>query len=170
MIATVPWASTQAENLVKRCRSGQAAVTALGAVRTEIAGGSFIAVMGLCGSGKCTLPPCMAGLDTGSDRVWSGGEEITPMPGCQLTRSRRGRIGFVFRAFHLLPALPAAGTILWPPGMAGRDPGRAWLAAAVQAAGLAARLSHRPGPREPGAASPDSSRHHGRGATRSKTP
>jgi putative ABC transport system ATP-binding protein len=91
----------------------------------------------------------MAGLDTGSGRVWSGGEEITSMPGRQLTRRRRGRIGFVFRACHLLPALPA-GNITLLLGIAGRDPGRAWLAAVVQTAGLADRLSHRPSRRKPG--------------------
>ena len=48
--------------------------------------------------------------------------------------------------------------------------GRAWLAAAVQTAGLADRLSHRPSRRGPGAAAPDSSRHHGQRAARSRNP
>jgi putative ABC transport system ATP-binding protein len=88
----------------------------------------------------------MAGLDTpDSGRVWIGGEELTAMPDRQLTRLRRDRVGFVFQAFNLLPVLPAAANITLPLDIAGRDPDRDWLAAVVEAVGLAGRLSHRPG-------------------------
>src|SRR5215469_13770225 len=108
-------AAAQAENLVRRYGSGQAAVTALDGVSVEIPAGSFTAVMGPSGSGKSTLLHCMAGLDTAdSGRVWIGGEEITLMPDRRLTRLRRDRVGFVFQAFNLLPVLPAAGNITLP--------------------------------------------------------
>ena len=67
------------------------------------------------------------------------------MPDRQLTRLRRDRVGFVFQAFNLLPVLPAAANITLPLDIAGRDPDRDWLAAVVEAVGLAGRLSHRPG-------------------------
>ena len=138
-------AAAQAENLVKRYGSGQAAVTALDGVSIEIPTGSFTAVMGPSGSGKSTLLHCMAGLDSADEgQVWIGGEEITSMPDRQLTRLRRDRIGFVFQAFNLLPVLSAAANITLPLDIAGRSADRTWLATVVNAVGLADRLAHRP--------------------------
>ena len=81
---------------------GPAAVTALDAVSLDIPAGSFIAVMGPSGSGKSTLLHCMAGLDAvTSGQIWIGGTELSPLRERQLTRLRRDRVGFVFRAYNL---------------------------------------------------------------------
>lgn len=137
--------AAKAENLVKRYGTGEAAVTALDEVSIEIPAGSFTAVMGPSGSGKSTLMQCMAGLDgVDSGQVWVGGEEITSLSDRQLTRLRRDRVGFVFQAFNLLPALTAAGNITLPLDIAGRRADTDWMAIIVETVGLAERLTHRP--------------------------
>ena len=137
--------AARAENLVRRYGSGQAAVTALDGVTTQIPAGSFTAVMGPSGSGKSTLLHCMAGLDRpDAGRAWIGGEEITALPDRQLTRLRRDRVGFVFQSFNLLPVLSAAGNITLPLDIAGRAVDRQWLATVIETVGLADRLRHRP--------------------------
>ena len=137
--------AARAENLVRRYGSGQAAVTALDGVTTQIPAGSFTAVMGPSGSGKSTLLHCMAGLDKpDAGRAWIGGEEITALPDRQLTRLRRDRVGFVFQSFNLLPVLSAAGNITLPLDIAGRAVDRQWLATVIETVGLADRLRHRP--------------------------
>ena len=81
---------------------GPAAVTALDAVSLDIPAGTFTAVMGPSGSGKSTLMHCMAGLDAvTSGRIWIGGTELSGLRERQLTRLRRDRVGFVFRAYNL---------------------------------------------------------------------
>ena len=101
--------------------------------------------MGPSGSGKSTLMHCMAGLD-GADggQVWIGGTEITALPERRLTRLRRDRVGFVFQAYNLLPALTAADNITLPLDIAGRKPDGAWIDRVVSTVGLSDRLSHRP--------------------------
>ena len=68
----------------------------------DIPAGSFTAVMGPWGSGKSTLMHCMAGLDAvTSGRIWIGDTELSFLRERQLTRLRRDRVGFVFRAYNL---------------------------------------------------------------------
>ncbi|HEV2371075.1 MAG TPA: ABC transporter ATP-binding protein [Streptosporangiaceae bacterium] len=145
MHATSAAGAARVENLVKRYGTGHAAVTALDGVSLSVAAGSFVAVMGPSGSGKSTLMHCMAGLDTpDSGSVWIGDQEITSMRDRQLTTLRRDRVGFIFQAFNLLPALSAAGNITLPADIAGRKPDKEWLATVVATVGLADRLTHRP--------------------------
>ena len=57
---------------------------------------------------------------------------------------RRERVGFVFQAFNLMPALTVAQNISLPLRLAGRRPDRAWMREVVERLGLAKRLRHRP--------------------------
>lgn len=85
---------------------GSAAVRALRGVTVAMAPGTFTAVMGPSGSGRTTLPHCLAGMDRptrGSVR-W-GGTEVSGLPERRLAELRRSRIGFVFQAFNLMPAM-----------------------------------------------------------------
>jgi putative ABC transport system ATP-binding protein len=61
-----------------------------------------------------------------------------------LTELRRERIGFVFQAYNLLPALNVEENIELPFAIAGRKPDRAWVARVIEGTGLRARLRHRP--------------------------
>jgi putative ABC transport system ATP-binding protein len=137
--------AARARELTKTYGHGQAAVTALDQVSLDIPAGSFTAVMGPSGSGKSTLMHCMAGLDSvSSGQLWIGETEIGRLHERQLTRLRRDRIGFVFQAFNLLPALSAAGNITLPLDIAGRAADRDWIDTVTETVGLRDRLRHRP--------------------------
>ncbi|MEU5594197.1 ABC transporter ATP-binding protein [Streptomyces sp. NPDC020298] len=130
----------------KQYGAGDGTVTALDEVTLGFPRGSFTAVMGPSGSGKSTLLQCAAGLDrptSGSVRV--GGTELTGLSERRLTLLRRDRIGFVFQAFNLLPALTAEQNVALPLRLAGRRPSRARVREALDRVGLADRARHHPG-------------------------
>jgi len=124
---------------------GPSAVTALNGVDLAFPRGTFTAVMGPSGSGKSTLLHCAAGLDRPtSGHVWLGDTELGTLSETQLTKLRRTRIGFVFQAFNLVPALNVRENVLLPARLAGRRIDRRWLADVVRRVGLEDRLRHRP--------------------------
>ncbi|MBB2943969.1 putative ABC transport system ATP-binding protein [Actinoplanes lutulentus] len=131
--------------VTRRYGAGERAVTALDAIDATFAAGTFTAVMGPSGSGKSTLLHCAAGLD----RVTAGDVLIdgTPVAGLgerALTRLRRDRVGFVFQAFNLVPALTAAQNVALPMRLAGRRPAAGEVTAALAEVGLSGRAGHRP--------------------------
>jgi putative ABC transport system ATP-binding protein len=143
--------TTLAPPVARVCRvtkvygTGPVAVTALDGVSMEFEPGTFTAVMGPSGSGKSTFLHCLAGLDRVSDgAVWIGDTEIGRLGERALTVLRRDRIGFVFQAYNLLPALTAAANIRLGLDIAGRRPDRGWWDTVVDAVGLRDRLDHRP--------------------------
>ncbi|MER6268135.1 ABC transporter ATP-binding protein [Streptomyces sp900105755] len=130
----------------RRHGSGDRAVTALDEVSLDFPRGTFTAVMGPSGSGKSTLLQCAAGLDRPtSGSVLLGGTELTRLSETRLTRLRRERVGFVFQAFNLLPALTAEQNVALPLRLAGRRPPRARVREVLDRVGLADRARHRPG-------------------------
>lgn len=125
--------------------SGDHAVTALDRVSLGFPQGTFTAVMGPSGSGKSTLLQCAAGLDRPtSGTVAIGGTDLTGLGETRLTLLRRDRIGFVFQAFNLLPALTAEQNVALPLRLAGRRPAKAEVREALARVGLADRARHRP--------------------------
>src|SRR5688572_17325484 len=120
-------------------------VTALAGVTVAFARATFTAVMGPSGSGKSTLLQCAAGLDRPtSGRVTIAGQDLTGLSERRLTLLRRDRIGFVFQAFNLLPALTARQNVGLPLRLAGRRPDRGSVERALAAVGLTDRAKHRP--------------------------
>ena len=138
------WAArTQAAS--KIYGSGDTEVRALDDVSVAFESSRMTAIMGPSGSGKSTLMHCMAGLDGLSNgHVWIGETDLTTLNERQLTLLRRGRIGFIFQAFNLIPTLSAIENITLPMDLAGTSPEKAWLDQVVQTVGLADRLEHRP--------------------------
>ncbi|MER6189344.1 ABC transporter ATP-binding protein [Streptomyces cyaneofuscatus] len=121
-------------------------VRALNQVDLDIPRSTFTAVMGPSGSGKSTLLHCTAGLDRPTaGQVFLGDTELTGLSEKRLTRLRRGRIGFVFQAFNLLPSLTAAQNVALPLRLAGRRPDRTQVLEALEQVGLRERARHRPG-------------------------
>lgn len=133
------------ESVTKTYGRGSQAVTALNDVSIEIPRGTFTAVMGPSGSGKSTFLHCAAGLDrpaSGSVRI--ADEELTGMDETALTHVRRRRVGFVFQAFNLVPALTVRQNITLPLRLAGERADRGWLDEIIQRVGLTGRVNHRP--------------------------
>ncbi|CAM5441102.1 ABC transporter ATP-binding protein [Streptomyces avidinii] len=122
----------------RRYGRGPATVHALRGIDLSLPRAGFTAVMGPSGSGKSTFLQCAAGLDLPTEgSVRLGGTEITGMSENELTRLRRGRLGFVFQAFNLLPSLTVEQNVLLPLRLAG---GRAAAQGQERAAELLARV------------------------------
>ncbi|CAM5450466.1 ABC transporter ATP-binding protein [Streptomyces griseorubiginosus] len=126
-------------------KAGDSAVTALDRVSLSFPRGTFTAVMGPSGSGKSTLLQCAAGLDRPtSGSVTVGGTELTGLSETKLTLLRRERIGFVFQAFNLLPALTAEQNVALPLRLAGKRVAKARVREVLRQVGLGDRARHRP--------------------------
>ncbi|HEX2064606.1 MAG TPA: ABC transporter ATP-binding protein [Acidimicrobiales bacterium] len=120
-------------------------VRALDGLDVAFETGRFTAIMGPSGSGKSTLLHCLAGLESlTSGRVYIGDQDLGSLGERALTRLRRDRLGFVFQAFNLLPALTAAENITLPLALARRRPEPEWFDCVVDMVGLRDRLGHRP--------------------------
>ena len=120
-------------------------VVALRGVSLRVAPGESLAVVGPSGSGKSTLLHLLSGMDAPSaGRVLFEGRE--PRGAGAWCRLRARRIGFVFQAYHLLPALTAWENVQVPMlGVLAGARRRAERARALlDRLGLGRRLHHRP--------------------------
>jgi putative ABC transport system ATP-binding protein len=125
--------------------TGQTQVPALREATLRLAPGSFTAVMGPSGSGKSTLLHCASGLDRPtSGEVYIGGEPMPAGDETELTTFRRGRIGFVFQQFNLLPTLTVLQNVTLPARIARKKVDVRQARATLDRVGLADRLGHRP--------------------------
>jgi putative ABC transport system ATP-binding protein len=125
------------DGVTKSYRSKAGPVPALRGVTHAFARGSFTAVMGPSGSGKSTLLQCAAGLDRPtSGRVLLGDTDLGRLDAVRLTKLRRARMGFVFQAYNLLPALTAYENVALPLLLAGDRPRRARIDGALRQVGL----------------------------------
>ncbi|MFF9900386.1 ABC transporter ATP-binding protein [Streptomyces longispororuber] len=121
-------------------------VTALDGVSIGLERGTFTAVMGPSGSGKSTFLHCAAGLDrptSGSVRL--DGVELSTLKERALTKLRRERIGFVFQAFNLLPALSVLDNVTLPLRLAGKKPAKDTVEEVLRRVGLGGKQHRRPG-------------------------
>jgi putative ABC transport system ATP-binding protein len=103
----------QVHQLGKRFPGSQRPVFDL--LSLQIAAGEVVALVGESGVGKSTLLNCIAGLDradTGS--VLIGGEPMHALDEAAAAQLRARRLGFVFQAFHVLPALTVAQNVAVP--------------------------------------------------------
>lgn len=133
------------DNVSKVYGKASAAVHALRGVSIGMQAGSFTAIMGPSGSGKSTFLHCAAGLDTPSEgKVFLGGTDLSGLSDHKLTELRRERVGFVFQAYNLVPALDVLGNITLPLRLAGKRPDRAWMDQVIERVGLRDRIRHRP--------------------------
>jgi putative ABC transport system ATP-binding protein len=124
---------------------GDGAVVALDGISIGFSRGSFTAIMGPSGSGKSTFLHVAAGLDRpSSGTVALGDNELAGLSERRLTILRRGRVGFVFQAFNLMPSLTVTQNIGLPLRLDGRRPRRSEVRAVAARVGLDNRLGHRP--------------------------
>ncbi len=124
---------------------GGNSVVALGGVTIGFRQGSFTAIMGPSGSGKTTLLQAAAGLERPtSGSVVVDRRELTGLGETALAKLRRVRIGFIFQAFNLLPALTVEQNVTLPLRLAGRRPNKAEVGEVLRRVGLTDRRHHRP--------------------------
>lgn len=143
---SVPPTGSTALSLRDVTKTYDGSVTALDDVSLDVPRGAFLAVMGPSGSGKSTLLHCASGLDTpSSGAVVLGDVELSRLSETRRTTLRRGRIGFIFQAYNLVPSLTVEQNITLPLRLAHARPDRAWLEEIVGRIGLAHLLQRRPG-------------------------
>ena len=134
-----------AHNVTLTLGSDKAPVEILRGVDFEVEAGTSVALLGPSGSGKSSLMAVLAGLErAGGGSIRVAGLDFAAMDEDGLARARRGRIGIVLQAFHLLPTMTALENVAVPLELAGiADPfGRA--RAELAAVGLGHRLTHYP--------------------------
>ena len=107
--------------------------------------GQSLAVLGPSGSGKSSLMAVLSGLErTTSGEVRIDGQDLGPLNEDELARARRGRIGVVLQAFHLLPTMTALENVATPLELLGATDARDRAASELAAVGLGDRLTHYP--------------------------
>jgi predicted ABC-type transport system involved in lysophospholipase L1 biosynthesis ATPase subunit len=100
---------------------GEAAVEILRGIDLTVATGETLALLGPSGSGKSSLMAVLSGLERASSgSVHVAGAEFEALDEDALARARRGRIGIVLQAFHLLPTMTAQENVATPLELAGR--------------------------------------------------
>jgi len=98
--------------LTKEYVMGEVTVHALRGVSFSVYEGEFVVVLGPSGSGKSTILNIAGGIDTPtSGTVLYRGEDVGGYSQKQLTRYRRGAVGFVFQFYNLMQNLTALENI-----------------------------------------------------------
>jgi putative ABC transport system ATP-binding protein len=105
----------EARELKRYYHRGSETVKAVNGIDMEIRTSEMVSIMGPSGSGKTTLIHLLSCLDspTGGTLVING-KSVGGLKEDELTKIRRGLIGFVFQKFYLLPTLSVAENVELP--------------------------------------------------------
>jgi putative ABC transport system ATP-binding protein len=124
---------------------GRAAVEILRGIDLAVPQGQTLALLGPSGSGKSSLMAVLTGLERASSGALEvAGADFAALNEDALVFSRRGLIGIVLQAFHLLPTMTALENVATPLELAGMADARGRAEAELTAVGLAHRLDHYP--------------------------
>ena len=142
---TSPPSAICARNLTLTLGQGAAAVEILKGIDLEVPLGQSLALLGPSGSGKSSLMAVLSGLERAtSGSLAVAGEDFAAMDEDALAHARRGRIGIVLQAFHLLPTMTALENVATPLELAGEPDAMVRAQAELEAVGLGHRLDHYP--------------------------
>ncbi len=142
---TSPQSAIAATNLTLSLGTGEAAVEILRGIDLTVPQGQTLALLGPSGSGKSSLMAVLSGLERASGgALHVAGENFAALDEDALAAARRGRIGIVLQAFHLLPTMTALENVMTPMELAGMDDARPRAEAELTAVGLGHRLHHYP--------------------------
>ena len=134
-----------AADVILSLGSGAGRVDILRGIDLAISPGESVALLGPSGSGKSSLMAVLSGLERATaGRVHIAGADFAALDEDDLARARRGRIGIVLQAFHLLPTMTALENVAVPLELAGADDAFERAAAELVAVGLGHRLTHYP--------------------------
>jgi putative ABC transport system ATP-binding protein len=130
---------------VRLTLGGVEPVEILRGIDLDVAAGESLALLGASGSGKSSLMAVLSGLEQAtSGSVCVVGMDFGALDEDALAVARRGRIGIVLQAFHLLPTMTARENVAVPLELAGlADAGRRAEEELI-AVGLGHRLHHYP--------------------------
>jgi len=124
---------------------GSGAVEILRGIDLSVPQGQTLALLGPSGSGKSSLMAVLSGLERAtSGSLQVAGADFANMDEDGLARARRGRIGIVLQAFHLLPTMTALENVSTPMELAGLPAARETARSELTAVGLGHRLEHYP--------------------------
>jgi len=142
---TSPSLVISARNLTLTLGSNAAPVTILRGIDLDIARGEVVALLGPSGSGKSSLMAVLSGLERASGgSVMVAGADFAGLSEDSLAAARRGRIGIVLQAFHLLPTMTAAENVATPMELAAMADAAPRAIAELEAVGLGHRTGHYP--------------------------
>lgn len=142
---TSPSLAISARNLTLILGSNTAPVTILRGIDLDISRGEVVALLGPSGSGKSSLMAVLSGLERASGgSLMVAGADFTVLSEDGLAAARRGRIGIVLQAFHLLPTMTAAENVATPMELAGMPEAASRATAELEAVGLGHRTGHYP--------------------------
>ncbi|WP_010163259.1 ABC transporter ATP-binding protein [Sphingomonas sp. PAMC 26617] len=124
---------------------GESRVEILRGIDLSVAAGESVALLGSSGSGKSSLMAILAGLERPTDgSVTVAGLEFSTLDEDALAVARRGRIGIVLQAFHLLPTMTALENVAVPLELGGARDAFDRAATELAAVGLGHRTGHYP--------------------------
>ena len=135
----------RARNVTLGLGKGAARVEILRGIDLDVQAGDSVALLGASGSGKSSLMAVLSGLEraTGGE-IRVGGADFGRLDEDALAKARRGRIGIVLQAFHLLPTMTARENVAVPLELDGQADAFARADAELAAVGLAHRTGHYP--------------------------
>ena len=120
-------------------------VEVLRGIDLDVANGEVVALLGPSGSGKSSLMAVLSGLERASGgALIVAGQDFTTLDEDGLAQARRGKIGIVLQAFHLLPTMTALENVATPMELAGMADAQTRAQAELEAVGLGHRLHHYP--------------------------
>ena len=135
----------RARNVTLALGSAEARVEILRGIDLDIGRGESVAVLGASGSGKSSLMAVLSGLERAtSGEVMIGGADFGALDEDDLARARRGHVGIILQAFHLLPTMTALENVAVPLELAGSKEAFDRAARELTAVGLGHRMDHYP--------------------------
>ncbi len=144
-MVTSPLPAISASNLTLTLGSDDSAVEILRGIDLTVPQGQTLALLGPSGSGKSSLMAVLSGLERATSGSLSiAGADFARLDEDALATARRGRIGIVLQAFHLLPTMTALENVMTPLELAGMDDAGQRAATELEAVGLGHRLNHYP--------------------------
>lgn len=142
---TSPSLAISARNLKLTLGNASAPVDVLRGIDLDIANGEVVALLGPSGSGKSSLMAVLSGLERASSgSLMVADADFSGLSEDGLAAARRGRIGIVLQAFHLLPTMTAAENVATPMELAGNKDAAPRALAELAAVGLGHRTDHYP--------------------------
>lgn len=135
----------QLRDLRRSFSQGGETIEVLRGINLDIRPGEIVALLGPSGSGKSSLLAVLSGLERASGgELTVAGQDFSALDEDGLATARRGRIGIVLQAFHLLPTMTALENVATPLELSGMADALPRAEAELAAVGLAHRCHHYP--------------------------